>query len=87
MLTRSYNKNMRKQPYNDRGKFDSPYPEPLAKKIIGVRLAENMDATVRRVAGNDLSAWVRSAIAEKLEREGIYHELQHTLLENEAHSV
>lgn len=60
---------MRKQPFDKRGKFGSPYPEPLAKKIIGVRLPVSMDATVRELAGDDLSEWIREAIAEKLARE------------------
>ncbi len=41
----------------------------LAKKIIGVRLSPEMDALVRSVAGQELSEWVRCAIAEKLERD------------------
>lgn len=43
--------------------------EPLAQKIIGVRLPVKMDALVREIAGKNLSSWVREAIAEKLERE------------------
>ncbi len=42
---------------------------PLAKKAIGVRLPIDIDATVREVAGEDLSEWIREAIAEKLARE------------------
>ena len=36
---------------------------------MGVRLPVDMDATVRELAGDDLAAWIRCAIAEKLERE------------------
>lgn len=36
---------------------------------MGVRLPIDMDATVRELAGDDLAAWIRCAIAEKLERE------------------
>lgn len=60
---------MKKQPFDKRGKFSSPYPEPLAKKIIGVRLPVSMDAAVRELAGDDLSEWIREAIAARLEQE------------------
>lgn len=43
--------------------------EPMAKKVIGVRLPVSMDAAVRELAGDDLSQWIREAIAEKLARE------------------
>lgn len=43
--------------------------EPMAKKVIGVRLPVSMDASVRELAGDDLSQWIREAIAEKLARE------------------
>ncbi len=68
-LRRVYNDCMRKQPFDKRGKFGSPYPEPLAKKIIGVRLPVSMDAAVRELAGDDLSEWIREAIAARLEQE------------------
>lgn len=42
---------------------------PLAKKVIGVRLPIDLDAAVRELAGEELSDWVREAIAEKLARE------------------
>jgi hypothetical protein len=51
------------------GKFCVPWPEPISKRQIGVRLPESMDSAVRELAGDDLSNWVRQAIAEKLERE------------------
>jgi hypothetical protein len=55
--------------HDDRGKFKSPNSTPLARKVMGVRLPIDMDATVRELAGDDLAAWIRCAIAEKLERE------------------
>ncbi len=60
-----------KKPPQDRktGKFCSPNPEPLGKKIVGVRLPESMEAQLRQVGGKDLSGWIREAIAEKLERD------------------
>lgn len=51
------------------GKFCSPNPEPLAKRIISVRLPVSIDSRVRELAGNELSEWIRQAIAEKLARE------------------
>lgn len=42
---------------------------PMSKKAIGVRLPIDMDVVVRELAGDDLSNWIRQAIAEKLERE------------------
>lgn len=42
---------------------------PLGKKPLAVRVPEDMDIALRQVAGNDVSAWVREAIAEKLARE------------------
>lgn len=59
-----------KQPRNDKtGKFRSLNPEPLGKKIVGIRLSPSMEAEVRQIAGDDLSQWIRQAIAEKLARE------------------
>lgn len=60
---------MKQLHHDENGKFCSPHSEPLAKKVIGVRLPVTMDALVREVAGEDLSNWIRNAIAEKLERE------------------
>lgn len=51
------------------GKFCSPNPEPLGKKIVGVRLPESVEAQLRALSGGDLSGFIRQAIAEKLERE------------------
>ncbi len=33
------------------------------------RLPVSVDTTVRELAGDDLSSWIREAISEKLERE------------------
>lgn len=41
----------------------------MAKKPLTVKLPVSMDALVREIAKDDLSGWVREAIAEKLERE------------------
>jgi hypothetical protein len=60
-----------KKPRNTTGKgyFTVVGKEPLSKKILAVRLPESLDAQARQVAGDDLSGWLREAIAEKLERE------------------
>lgn len=41
----------------------------MGKKIVGIRLSPSMEAQVRQIAGDDLSRWIRQAIAEKLARE------------------
>ena len=51
------------------GKFRLVESEPISKKQIGVRLPLSMEEKLRQIAGKDMSAWVREAIAEKLERE------------------
>jgi len=59
-------------PQNHRTRYKSPSLSPdteLAKKAIGVKLPKNIDTVVR--AFPDISGFVRSAVIEKLEREGI----------------
>ena len=51
------------------GKFRSPCSEALDSTPISVKLTPSMKEQVRRLAGNDLSAWVRDAIAQKLAQE------------------
>ena len=60
-----------KKPRNTTGKgyFEVKGSEPLAKLALSVRVPESMDVQVRQIAGEDLSSWLRSAIAEKLTRE------------------
>lgn len=41
----------------------------MSAKIVGARLPLDMDQAVRQIAGDDLSNWIREAIAEKLERD------------------
>jgi len=43
--------------------------EPVAKLALAVKLPISMDAAVRERAQGNLSAWLKEAIAEKLERE------------------
>lgn len=52
-----------------KGYFQVKGSEPLAKKAVMARLPVSIDAAVRELAGDELSDWVREAIAEKLERE------------------
>lgn len=52
-----------------KGYFEVKGAEPVAKKPLTVKLPISMDKAVRKVAGEDLSGWLRQAIAEKLERE------------------
>lgn len=52
-----------------KGYFKPVGSQVLAKKILAVRLPVDMDAVVREVAKDDLSGWLREAIAEKLARE------------------
>ena len=43
--------------------------EPLARKVIGVRLPQSLDPIIRGLPSP--SAWIREAIAEKAKREGL----------------
>ena len=60
-----------KKPRNTTGKgyFKIAGPEPLSRNVLAVRLPESLDAKVREIARDDISGWLRQAIAEKLERE------------------
>ncbi len=52
-----------------KGYFQVQGPEPLAKKAVMARLPVSMDEKVRQLAGDNLSGWIREAIAEKIARE------------------
>lgn len=52
-----------------KGYFRVQGSEPLAKKPIMARLPVSVDIALRELAGDELSDWIREAIAEKLERE------------------
>lgn len=41
----------------------------LARKVVGAKIPVELESLLREKHGKDLSAWIRSAIAEKLERE------------------
>lgn len=60
-----------KKPRNTTGKgyFKISGSEPLAKNVLAVRLPESMDAQVRELAGDDISGWLREAIAARLAQE------------------
>lgn len=51
-----------------KGYFTVQGKEPLAKRTIGVRLPESVDAEMREEIGDELSDWVRQAILEKWEQ-------------------
>jgi hypothetical protein len=46
--------------------------EPMAKTNVQVRLPESVDSVVRKLPNR--SAFIRAAITEKLEREGLLHQ-------------
>lgn len=50
-------------------RFQSANEGELAEKAISVRLTLPIDAEIRKMEGDKRSKWLRSAIAEKLERE------------------
>ena len=52
-----------------KGYFQAKGSEPLAKKPVMARLPVSVDTALRELAGDDLSDWIREAIAEKLDRE------------------
>lgn len=52
-----------------KGYFQVQGKEPLAKKPVMARLPVSIDKALRELAGDELSDWIREAIAEKLERE------------------
>lgn len=54
---------------NQKTRFKQAGREPLSRKAIGVRLPVSIDTALRELAGDELSEWIRQAIAEKLERE------------------
>ena len=51
------------------GKFCSPSVDRMATSNIGLRLPLDMKEELQQVAGNQMSDWIREAIAEKLTRE------------------
>ncbi len=52
-----------------KGYFQVKGSEPLAKKPVMARLPVSVDTALRKLAGDELSDWIREAITEKLERE------------------
>ncbi len=57
------------KPRNTTGKgyFAVKGSEPLAKRMIGCRLPESLDAELRAEIGEDLTNWVRQTLIEKWE--------------------
>lgn len=52
---------------NPKNKYTSPYAEPLAKDMIGVRLPVELDSFVRSLPNR--TEWLRRAIAAQYERD------------------
>lgn len=52
---------------NPKNKYTSPYPQPLAKDMIGVRLPVELDSFVRSLPNR--TEWLRRAIAAQYERD------------------
>lgn len=52
---------------NPKNKYKSPYPQPLAKDMIGVRLPVELDSFVRSLPNR--TEWLRGAIAAQYERD------------------
>ena len=52
---------------NPKNKYTSPYSEPLAKDMIGVRLPVELDSFVRSLPNR--TEWLRRAIAAQYERD------------------
>jgi hypothetical protein len=60
-------KSYQSQPRTEQGKFGTDRSEPLADKILGVRLTQRQYEEVTAIANK--ADWIREAIAEKLARE------------------
>jgi hypothetical protein len=56
-----------KQDRDEFGKFKSD-SEPIVSKL-SFRLPPSLRAEVERIAGDQIAAWLREAVVEKLERE------------------
>lgn len=52
-----------------KGYYQVQGAEPVAKKALAVKLPVSMDKAVREIAGDNLSGWIREAIAMKLAQE------------------
>lgn len=54
---------------NKETRFKQAGSQKLSSRTIALRLVESIETELRSTHGDNLSAWIRSAIAEKLERE------------------
>lgn len=59
----------RKYEHKKNGDFAPLYSEPMSRKVIGVRLPISLESELRQVAGDDISGWIRRAIATQLKQE------------------
>ncbi|MGL4502116.1 MAG: hypothetical protein ACRCU2_23830 [Planktothrix sp.] len=61
-------KSYQSQPRTERGTFGTDRLEPLAEKILGVRLTQRQYEEVAAI--DNKADWIREAVEEKLAREG-----------------
>lgn len=50
-------------------KFKPDGEKALSRKVVGTKVPVELESLLREKHGKNLSTWIRSAIAEKLERE------------------
>ena len=69
---------MNKKPRNTTGKgyYKVKGTEPLAKRPIALRLPESVDKELREIVGDNLTEWLRQAIAYQVEGEKVEREQQ-----------
>ena len=53
--------------HDEQGRFESPYEEPRAKKVIGVRLPVSLFEKVMELSGGKAAEFLIEAAREKIE--------------------
>lgn len=64
------------QAKDEQGRFTSPNLEPLADKALSVRVPVSLDQVVRSLPNRP--EWLRDAVIEKAEREGLIQQRSDT---------